>query len=1295
MKNAIGSSINRVYANAKAFRRASVFALTVLAMGMAMPGAAYDLLHRWSFTDGSLDDSVGGVTATTIGSSTAVRVEDGGIRLGKENGTDYATSLNLGTGLVSSDTITIEIWGKQNGVSQNMRLIDWGDAGQTGLSPSAYTAMPWCNTSGDYTCFWFYGGGSTSSYLNNCFASGVKYHIAITAKVVDGTSTLRLIRRNVSSLGDVKTLDHTTTGVQWTKIQASNFYLAHSQWSSESGNDSNATYDEVRIYSGIVGEEQLAANAVLGPDVLAASAGTDSDVGFTIPAGATFTFPDGAYSDNNYAVSGTVTLGADAKIVFDTANAQSAAMTFSASAFSLPDGVSSILDMVELTNSETYEVSLSGTTITVASKNAATWTGAAGDGSWNNAGNWQDGVVPDEGTVVTIAGNAVNLNVPAGSSCPCASIEVLNCTVTADCDWRGLAVTPRLSAAVNLNGHTLSLGSLEAGLNAEFSNSAETDSEVRFYADGDTATAEESAFVTNLANLKMAENAKMVIMRTNEAAASGTLKIGLADKYTVFRTENGTISMNANGTLGFTAGSYSCLDIAGGTLDFGTADERGLSVGANGIVARSFMNISAGKLNTSWIDVGGASGSEVRVVQTGGEVATGARTNGNLWLGRWNGSEVTYEMSGGVINQGGSAYNKGSLQVNCEQSNGKATFNMTGGTINANVIDIGPKGTGVFTQDGGDIYIKNSDMRLGRLAGSSGTYTINDGLLSAKYWFIIGGAGTGKFVQNGGEMLFTGGDNADGNWVSIGGNSSGTGTYVMNDGLLEVGNSERGGGIFVGNYGTAVFEMNGGTVKAPAFYGRTRNGTLILNGGTIIATKDGDEENTKHCSNSGIIKNVGNLMFDGAVTLDTNGHNTKIEGCGYEARSGSALVKTGEGTLTVQAVPPVDMLTVSNGTLAVSANADNTASARLAHRWSFTGGSLEDSVGGVTATTIGSSSAVNAEDGGVRLGKENGSKYATSLNLGTSLLAGDEVTIEIWGTRNSSGQNMRLFDWGDAGLSGLSPSAYLAMPWGNDYDSSNYICIWFYGGGGTSSTLNNSFTVGEKYHIALTARVVDGTATMHFVRRNASTLEDVKTLDFTATGIQWEKIKAGRFFLAHSQWSSESGNDSNATYDEVRIWKGVLNDDAIALSAEKGPDATTDDFAAIIAKSGEASPVQRSLEIVSGAALEIASGTTLSQPIVKGDGTITGGTLNVTGKLVVRAGKTMIASGTVDLTDAAVELEDPENLTTSFVFLQAPNGGTLDVVGSPKAVGLPWGWKLAISENAARINKMGFTVYIR
>ena len=107
------------------------------------------------------------------------------------------------------------------------------------------------------------------------------------------------------------------------------------------------------------------------------------------------------------------------------------------------------------------------------------------------------------------------------------------------------------------------------------------------------------------------------------------------------------------------------------------------------------------------------------------------------------------------------------------------------------------------------------------------------------------------------------------------------------------------------------------------------------------------------------------------------------------------------------------------------------------------------------------------------------------------------------------------------------------------------------------------------------------------------------------------------------------------------------------------------------------------------------NGNTLVQPVVKGTGTVYGGTLKVTDKLVVKTGEMLLAGGTVDLDGAKVSLVDPENLSGIFTFLKAPNSQVLAIVGTPVPENLPSGWMVTTSGGVGKIMRCGCTIYVR
>ena len=915
---------------------------------------------------------------------------------------------------------------------------------------------------------------------------------------------------------------------------------------------------------------------------------------------------------------------------------------------------------------------------------SATWTGAANNGSALDANNWEDtlteeSVVPTANHAVTIIGTAVNLQIPAGSTFTCKSFEIGNCTLTTDCDWRGLSHTPTIIGAADLNGHTLTLNHLVAMGGASFSNSSQTDGEVRFYADGGTVTATETTFIDGIANLTTAANAKIVIVHTS-GDVNGTLNVGAVNNHTMFRAEGGKISMTANGQVGMVNGSTGYLDITGGTVDFCTANNRGLQLGTAN--ARSYVTISDGKLLANWIDAGHDDVTECTIVQTGGEVETGVNNNGNLWLGR--------------------------------NARGKATYTLSGGSIylRTGTLDVGNYGTGTFTQDGGTVTIAASDLRVGQESTATGTYTFNSGTVTPKFWFLIGGKGAGTFTQNGGSAVLTGADNNNGNWVAIGRYAGGNGTYVMNDGSLEVGTGTRGGGICVGfdANGVGRFEMNGGTVTAPTIFRYNGHGTVLLNGGTIKAAKDGGTSSSTFASDIGILKNIDNLVFGrNATTIDTDGHNTSMSGNTVCAERGSTLVKQGAGTLTVDAIPPVGSVVVSNGTVAVSsgtaypavnAESDNTytaspssellANGYLLHRWNFNGHTL-DLVGNNDAVVSGNNVG-GAVQSATSITLPGGARGTCWMDCGSNIIPAElgdtPFTIEFWATPTSIDDWRQWFALGHSsnpnGTGGLESGLCMAAKRGG-FNGANVGVVY-----APSRNVNNTvgdakLTAGKEYHVAVAVTPKgNSTATISVyiedtTAADAAGHEAIRTSTIDVEGWSTATIVQNNFWLGHSHWGDW---DVASSYNEMRVWAAALSQAQVEANGRLGADTLpvfTDRCSLGMAKN---------VEIASGAMLSIASGQTLTQPVVKGSGTLAGGNLVVTERMNVTPGQSMtVESGaTLDLTGADIVVTG-EIPAGGCVIATAPSGGI--VTAAPRQLtGALADYKLYLESNEARIVKV-------
>jgi len=701
-------------------------------------------------------------------------------------------------------------------------------------------------------------------------------------------------------------------------------------------------------------------------------------------------------------------------------------------------------------------------------------------------------------------------------------------------------------------------------------------------------------------------------------------------------------------TLGGVNNASSVLEIDGGTVN-------AYSLNTPNYSAANIVNMKSGTLNiTRWVDWGRNANGSSTFNQSGGTVNVGY----NLWIGRDNSGTGVWNMSGGKLNHTGGTFELG----------------HAAGT------------TGIFTQSGGDVVAPNGDIRLGINAAGSGTYTLDDGTVRPKYWLIVGRDGTGRFVHNDGDVTLVDGDNKNGNWLVLGQHSSGNGTYVMNGGSIVVATGEKGGGIFAGEAGTGRFELNGGTVTTPTITKETGTSTVVLNGGTIKVARDGGTASSDHASDIGILKNIDRLVFGRGTTIDTNGHDTKIVGCGHDTIAGSSLVKTGTGTLTVETLPPVETLIVSNGTLAVDSGASSYTPAiapALAHRWSFTS-DYTDSVTGDAAVQIGSNVALS--DGKVTM---SGTTHGTGhLNLGTNLVDTTAATIEIWGSQDEVNQWGRIFDYGYYAGKGAKCN-YISMAWANNGDSSKDLVVFRTSGSDAQRTDSMApFTLGKQYHIVVTIQKNGNTTTVRWLRHDPATGE----LDMNTTAVNTLSKEATIadyinpvLLLGGSQWSTDY--DAKATYDEVRVWNCVFSDEAIAKSVAYGPDATTAQLATL---------TETSLEVASGATLDLG-GNSFSAPTLAPGGTLANGTLTVTKSLKLTAGQTItVASGaTLDLTGVTdVSITNPEDMPDGGWTFATSSSGGIPAAEPIRLSGDLAGYYLYLKGNKATIGKPGLMIFV-
>lgn len=240
-----------------------VATLMALTTALTASAAVPKLAHRWSF-NGDYADSIGGTTATMIGS--AVGFNEGNTAVVMSGAGNGAGSLNLGVDMLPTDVpgVTVEMWFTHNGIKNWARLFDFGQNNQN------YFVLTLCQGSDGKDRIEIKKANATLFATDNSmtpYAVGTPYHVSITFRAFsDGATEIRWMRRDVTT----GAIEHAGSVIvpNWTigSITSPNCYIGHSQYTGD--HDANATYDEFRVWKGILTDAQLTASVLAGPDSL-------------------------------------------------------------------------------------------------------------------------------------------------------------------------------------------------------------------------------------------------------------------------------------------------------------------------------------------------------------------------------------------------------------------------------------------------------------------------------------------------------------------------------------------------------------------------------------------------------------------------------------------------------------------------------------------------------------------------------------------------------------------------------------------------------------------------------------------------------------------------------------------------------------------------------------------------------------------------------------------------------------------------------------------------------------------
>ena len=224
------------------------------------------LAHRWSFKDGSLVDSVGGLTATVGGT---VDLEDGAVRL---KGTSRGTScVNLGTTLLPTDGrgATIELWVTPITYKSWARVIDFG-TGSEGTGNDLYFSFNDGKNDSTARAHFRTIHATLDCYIPSAaIAPGRTYHIALVFAPQPNRKMLCTAYIRDADTGELLNTGSGTQALDWTLAdipQENGCWLGHSSYASN--NDPDARYHEVRIHHRPMSAAQAEASCLAGPDAV-------------------------------------------------------------------------------------------------------------------------------------------------------------------------------------------------------------------------------------------------------------------------------------------------------------------------------------------------------------------------------------------------------------------------------------------------------------------------------------------------------------------------------------------------------------------------------------------------------------------------------------------------------------------------------------------------------------------------------------------------------------------------------------------------------------------------------------------------------------------------------------------------------------------------------------------------------------------------------------------------------------------------------------------------------------------
>ena len=798
----------------RALARRVAVAAAVTAATVAQPALA-TLTHRYSFNDGTANDSVGNANGTLVN---GVQFDQGQAFL--LNGTNNPATgqyIDLPNNIAKTQNVTIEGWTTWLGNNNWQRIFDFGNNtkgeqtpgdGVTTYDGSDYFFVsPQAGRNGDVFGSELKIGGNSNAADHiggGNIGVGTQHYFAL---VISGGQSMTLYK-------DGAAVSSSATSLSPAQIDQVNTWIGRSNWQGDPFY--NGSINEFRIYDSAQTALQIAQAFNAGPDALPGAAITNK---WAVAGPADYN------TGSNWQL-GTVPAAGDIAVFDNGGTGVVSADTNTLVALQIARGTVRVAGSPGVGGTAvTY------TPATIDLKPGST-AGASATISAVDNGVLAVGVLTLDGAATTTGTSAKVINLDNGTLRATAGFSASGTNFSLNIGVNG--------GTIDTNGQNVTLGAAVTGT-GNLTKAGGGTLTYQYPTGNTTDLTTGRALTINAGNLAVDTNGQNVTWAGAVAGTAGSLsKVG-AGRLTlqgaqtrdnlfvnagevVIDGANANVASNAYSSFGVNAGDNAKVTVSNGAKltvngDFNVSD----LTGSNGTLVISGANTT---VTGSTLYVGkNGSGSGV-INQTGGDVV---RTAGG---GDWR--------VGGPFNTANDAASVG-------------TWDLSGGTVTpVSNLQIGAFARGAMTISGTGAVTAAGFPSIGRFPGSYGVLTVTGGSFTASatgQFLLIGEEGTGTVNVSGTGVLTAG--NADPNTgLRIGHNKSsataaatgfvnlGTGGTINALAITRAVPADTTNGTTTG-----VFNFHGGTLKpsgANANFIQNLTGAYVWSEGGTIDTTNGD-----------------------------------------------------------------------------------------------------------------------------------------------------------------------------------------------------------------------------------------------------------------------------------------------------------------------------------------------------------------------------------------------------------------------------------------------------------------------